>query len=132
DYAHHPTELVATLAAARQAYPTRRLVAVFQPHLYTRTRDHHAAMGEALRAADLAIVTDIYRAREAPIAGVTGALVAAAAEGGDAAVVYVPSRDEVDATVARLVRSGDLVLTLGAGDVTRVGPGVRALLMEAR
>lgn len=132
DYAHHPTELVATLAAARQAYPTRRLVAVFQPHLYSRTRDHHAAMGEALRAADLAIVTDIYRAREAPIAGVTGALVAAAAEGGDAAVVYVPSRDEVDATVARLVRSGDLVLTLGAGDVTRVGPGVRALLMEAR
>jgi UDP-N-acetylmuramate--alanine ligase len=132
DYAHHPTELVATLAAARQAFPDRRVVAVFQPHLYSRTRDHHEAMGHALRAADVAVVSDIYRAREEPIPGVTGALVAAAAEGGGAVVVYVPARDELDATVARLVRSGDLVLTLGAGDVTRVGPGVRAMLLESR
>ena len=78
DYAHHPTELKATLAAARQAYPDRRLVALFQPHLFSRTREHHDAMGQALAAADLAIVTDVYPSREQPIPGITGELVATA------------------------------------------------------
>src|ERR1051325_2366903 len=76
DYAHHPTELRATLAAARQAYPGRRLVGAFPPHLYSRTAEHGDAMGEALAAADLAVVTDVYGAREAPISGITGELVA--------------------------------------------------------
>lgn len=132
DYAHHPTELVATLAAARQAYPERRLVAVFQPHLFSRTRDHHAAMGEALRDADIAVVTDVYPAREAPIPGVTGELVARSARSGAARVVYQPVRSELDQTVAGLLEPGDLVLTLGAGDVTRVGAAVRALLEAGR
>jgi len=129
DYAHHPTELVATLAAARQAYPDRRLVAVFQPHLYSRTREHHGAMGEALRVADLAVVTDVYPAREAPIPGITGELVVAAALPGTARVVYQPVRADLDQTVADLIEPGDLVLTLGAGDVTKVGPAVRARLL---
>jgi len=122
DYAHHPTELRATLAAARQAFPSRRLVAVFQPHLYSRTALHHDAMGQALAAADLVIVADVYGAREAPVPGVTGQLVAEAARARRAQVIYQPSRDELGRTVARAVERGDVVLTLGAGDVTRVGP----------
>src|SRR5829696_1441408 len=79
DYAHHPSELVATLAAARQAYPGRRLVAVFQPHLYSRTAAHGEAMGEALAAADLVVVTEVYAAREQPLEGVSGRQVVDAA-----------------------------------------------------
>ncbi|MEO8480517.1 MAG: UDP-N-acetylmuramate--L-alanine ligase [Gemmatimonadota bacterium] len=132
DYAHHPTELVATLAAARQAYPGRRLVAVFQPHLYSRTREHHVAMGEALRLADVAVLTDVYPAREAPIPGINGELVVVAARPGAARVIYQPVRADLDRTVADLIEPGDLVLTLGAGDVTKVGPAVRALLESDR
>ena len=82
DYAHHPSELEATLSAARQAFPGRRLVAVFQPHLYSRTAAHGEAMGEALAAADLVFVTEIYAAREQPMAGVSGQQVADAAAQG--------------------------------------------------
>lgn len=127
DYAHHPTELVATLDAARQAFPSRRLVAVFQPHLYSRTQAHAAAMGAALAGADVAVVTDVYPAREDPIPGVTGALVAdAARDAGAAAVQYHPGRDALVGAVADLLEPGDVLVTLGAGDVTRVGPAVRA------
>lgn len=128
DYAHHPTELAATLAAARQAYPERRLVAVFQPHLYSRTREHHRAMGEALTASDVAVVTDVYPAREMPLPGITGELVVQAARAVGAPAIYQPDRAQLDRTIAELVRPGDLVLTLGAGDVTKVGPAVRSLL----
>src|SRR4029077_10134342 len=79
DYAHHPTEISATLASARQVYPDRRLVALFQPHLYSRTRDFAREFGRALTACDLALVTDVYPSREKPLAGVTGELVASAA-----------------------------------------------------
>jgi UDP-N-acetylmuramate--alanine ligase len=127
DYAHHPTELRATLAAARQAFPGRRLVAVFQPHLYSRTALHGAALGEALGAADVAVVAPIYGAREGPQPGVTSALVSEAAERAGASTIAVAERSALTARVAREVRAGDLVLTLGAGDVTRVG---RELLRE--
>jgi UDP-N-acetylmuramate--alanine ligase len=126
DYAHHPTELSATLAAARQAFPSRRLVAVFQPHLFSRTALHAAAMGAALTRADVAIVADVYGAREAPVAGVTGQLVADAARGLGGRVEYQPDRTALSRTVLDLVAAGDVVLTLGAGDVTRVGPEVLA------
>lgn len=122
DYAHHPTELRATLEAARQAYPTRRMVAVFQPHLYSRTREHAAAMGHALTLADVAVVLDVYPAREQPIPGVSGALVAdAARKAGAGNVTYIPRRDEAEDGVLSLLRDGDLLITLGAGDVTRLG-----------
>jgi UDP-N-acetylmuramate--alanine ligase len=122
DYAHHPSELAATLAAARQAYPGRRLVAVFQPHLYSRTAAHGEAMGAALAAADLVVVTEVYAAREQPMAGVSGRQVAEAARraGGDAR--FEPSRAEVGRRVYEALTPGDVVLTLGAGDITRVGP----------
>jgi UDP-N-acetylmuramate--alanine ligase len=122
DYAHHPSELAATLSAARQAFPGRRLVAVFQPHLYSRTAAHGEAMGEALAAADLVIVTEIYPAREQPIAGVSGQQVAVAAERAGADARYEPTRAEVGRTVYRALKAGDVVLTLGAGDITRVAP----------
>jgi UDP-N-acetylmuramate--alanine ligase len=122
DYAHHPSELAATLSAARQAFPGRRIVAVFQPHLYSRTAAHSDAMGEALAAADLVIVTEIYPAREQPIAGVSGQQVALAAERAGANARFEPTRAEVGRTVYRALKAGDVVLTLGAGDITRVAP----------
>lgn len=121
DYAHHPSELDATLAAARQAFPGRRLLAVFQPHLYSRTAQHGAAMGRALAAADLVIVTSIYPAREQPIPGVTAAAVVDAARDAGAQVIYEPDREQIGERIHEIVREGDVVITLGAGDITRVG-----------
>lgn len=126
DYAHHPTELVVTLAAARQVFPGRRLVAVFQPHLYSRTEAHHGAMGAALAAADLAVVTEIYRAREEPIPGISGLLVAEAVRGAGGKVVFAPERAGLADQVMPLLQAGDVVLTLGAGDITRLGPELAA------
>jgi UDP-N-acetylmuramate--alanine ligase len=117
DYAHHPTEVAATLAAARQVYPRRRIHAVFQPHLYTRTRDHAADFGRALVAADRVVVTDVYASRERPIAGVTGELVAQAARAsGHGEVDYCADWRQVPERLAG-VAEGDVVLTLGAGDI---------------
>jgi UDP-N-acetylmuramate--alanine ligase len=122
DYAHHPSELAATLSAARQAFPGRRLVAVFQPHLYSRTAAHGQAMGEALAVADLVFVTEVYPAREQPIAGVSGRQVADAAERAGAVARFQPTRADVGRNVYQELRAGDVVLTLGAGDITRVAP----------
>ena len=131
DYAHHPSELVATLAAARQAYPGRRLVAVFQPHLYSRTQQHGAAMGRALAAADVVVVTEVYAAREQPIAGVSGRQVADAATDAGATTFFESDRAALGARVASVLRAGDVVLTLGAGDITRLGPELAARLRAA-
>ena len=122
DYAHHPTEISATLAAARQVHPGRRLVALFQPHLYSRTRDFAGDFGRALLAADVAVVTDVYPSREKPIDGVTGNLVAEAARGaGHRNVVYIPETKAVVGEIGQLLKAGDLLITMGAGDVVRVG-----------
>ncbi len=120
DYAHHPTELAATLAAARGGSPAR-LWAVFQPHRFSRTAEHGAALGAALAGADRVVVTDVYPAGEPPIAGVSGRLVAdGAAAAGAADVAYVSSRDDLADHLAAAARSGDVVLLLGAGDITGV------------
>ena len=121
DYAHHPSELVATLAAARQAFPGRRLVAVFQPHLFSRTAAHGVAMGEALAEADVVVVTEVYAAREEPIPGVSGRQVAQAAERAGGSAIFEPDRAALGRRVLDLLLPGDVVLTLGAGDITRVG-----------
>ncbi len=131
DYAHHPTEVEAVLSAARQAFPERRLIVVFQPHLYSRTAREGGAMGEALAAADLVVVTDVYAAREQPVPGVTGARVADAARAAGVATEYHPDRDSLVGHVRGLMQDGDLVLTLGAGDVTRVGRELVAGLRAA-
>lgn len=120
DYAHHPTEVSATLAAARQAFPGRRIVAVFQPHLYSRTALHGRALGQALAAADLPVVTGVYPAREAPIPGVTGEEVAVASREAGRETLFVPDRSAVPGAVRPLLRAGDVLLTMGAGDITRL------------
>src|SRR5881409_915359 len=130
DYAHHPTEVAATLAAARQAFPGRRLVAVFQPHLYSRTALHGDALGRALAAADLVVVAPIYAAREQPVPGVTADLVARGAARAGATTVAVRDRAALVERVAERVRPGDVVFTLGAGDVTRVGPELLQQLQQ--
>src|SRR5712691_6996637 len=122
DYAHHPTEVRVTLAAARQAFPRRRVVAVFQPHLYSRTALHGEALGRELAAADVVVVAPVYGAREQPIPGVTADLVARGAALAGATTVAVRERAALTEHVARTVRAGDVVFTLGAGDITAVGP----------
>ena len=107
------------------------VLALFQPHLYSRTAEHGDAMGEALAGADLAVVTDVYGAREAPLPGVTGEQVVDAARRRGASVVYEPSRGALGERVASLLRSGDVLLTLGAGDITRLGSEVRERLGSA-
>jgi UDP-N-acetylmuramate--alanine ligase len=106
-------------------------VAIFQPHLFSRTAVHGDAMGRALAAADLAVVTDVYAAREQPMPGVSGRAVADAAEAAGVTTVYEPDRPSLGRRVLDAVMPGDLVLTLGAGDVTRVGPELLAALRES-
>src|SRR6266446_8050049 len=132
DYAHHPTEVQATLAAARQAFPRRRLVAVFQPHLFSRTALHGDALGRALAAADVVVVAPIYGAREQPLPGVTAALVARGAVRAGATTVALRERATLTERVAERVEAGDVVFTLGAGDITRVGPELLARLETER
>ncbi|HVH69454.1 MAG TPA: UDP-N-acetylmuramate--L-alanine ligase [Gemmatimonadales bacterium] len=128
DYAHHPTEVQATLAAARQVFPRRRVVAVFQPHLFSRTALHGDALGRALAVADVVVVAPIYAAREQPVPGVSADLVARGAARAGATTVAVRERAGLTERVAETVKAGDVVFTLGAGDITRVGPELLAQL----
>jgi len=117
DYAHHPTEIRATLTAARTGYPNRRIVALFQPHLYTRTRDFAREFGESLKVADVALVAPIYAAREEPIEGITARLIADAVEG----VEFVEgSNEQIVEKLRQRLRPNDLFVTLGAGDVHEI------------
>ena len=126
DYAHHPTEVAATLEAARQAFPKGRIVAIFQPHLYSRTRDLCDEFARSLMEADRAIVTGIYASREAPIEGVSGEdIVRAARRSGHRSVEYCARWDAVpDRLASRISKeplsAGDVILTLGAGDIYRL------------
>ncbi|WP_326638336.1 UDP-N-acetylmuramate--L-alanine ligase [Streptosporangium sp. NBC_01755] len=131
-YAHHPTELAADLRAARDVVASfsgdGRVIAVFQPHLYSRTRFFADDFGVALGLADEAIVLDVYGAREDPEPGVSGALVAGKVPLPAERVAYAPQRESVPALVASRARPGDIVLTMGAGDVTELGPRIVAEL----
>jgi UDP-N-acetylmuramate--alanine ligase len=121
DYAHHPTEVAATLEAARQAFPRGAVHVVFQPHLYTRTRDHAEEFGRALLQADTAIVSEIYPSRESPIPGVTGeSIVAAARASGQRGVEFCADWRDAPERLRARAREGDVILTLGAGDIVRL------------
>jgi UDP-N-acetylmuramate--alanine ligase len=130
DYAHHPTEIRATLEAARSAFPGRRIIAAFQPHLYTRTRDFHREFAEALSLADVAFLCDLYPAREKPIEGVSADMIADPMRERGKPANWRGPRDNLAQALAKFVEPGDVVLTIGAGDITRTGPELRNLLQE--
>jgi UDP-N-acetylmuramate--alanine ligase len=133
DYAHHPTEIAATLAAAREWRPGQRLVAVFQPHRYTRTRDLGPEFGPALAKADRLVVTSVYPAGEAPIPGVSSLVIAEAARAaGNANVSSVDSWEDAVDLILPETRPGDVVLTLGAGDVWKAGDLLAARIAASR
>jgi len=123
DYAHHPTEIRATLAAAAASYPDRRIIAVFQPHLPSRTRDLMDEFAGCFDGADLVVLTDIFLSRESPMAGVSGGHLAAKMKDvrGNAAVEYVEDKRDVPGVLLDIVRPHDLVITLGAGDIRTAG-----------
>ncbi|MFF3379175.1 UDP-N-acetylmuramate--L-alanine ligase [Streptomyces sp. NPDC002680] len=123
-YAHHPTEMTADLEAMRAAVGDARILVVFQPHLFSRTQELGKEMGESLALADASVVLDIYPAREDPIPGVTSALIIDAARAAGADVTAVSDKAEVPEVVAGMAKPGDLVLTMGAGDVTDLGPQI--------
>ena len=127
-YAHHPTELAADLRTARHIRPSGRILAAFQPHLFSRTRIFAAEFGTALGLADEAFVLDVYAAREDPEPGVSGQLIAEAVPGGRAR--FVPDSADLPAAVAAAARPGDLVLPMGAGDVTALGPLIVTALRQ--
>jgi UDP-N-acetylmuramate--alanine ligase len=123
-YAHHPTEMTADLEAMRGAAGDARILVVFQPHLFSRTQELGKEMGQALALADASVVLDIYPAREDPIPGVTSDLIIEAARSAGADVTPLHEKAEVPEVIAGMAKPGDLVLTMGAGDVTDLGPRI--------
>ncbi len=122
DYAHHPTEVQATLKAAHKGWPDRRVVAVFQPHLYSRTQELYKEFGLSFFDAEVLVVTDVYPSREKPIEGVTGKLIADTAEQyGHKNVMYVEDKHDVTDKLKEITKAGDIIITMGAGDIYRSG-----------
>lgn len=122
DYAHHPTETSATLAGIRAGWLDNRLVAVFQPHLYSRTKDFYQEFGRSFLNTDIFICTDVYPAREKPIEGVTGELISSATKSfGHRNVIYVEDKDDIPNVLNNLKQDGDIIITMGAGDIWKYG-----------
>lgn len=128
DYAHHPTETTATLTGIRSGW-NRRLVAVFQPHLYTRTRDFYLEFGRSFLNSDIFICTDVYPAREEPIEGVSGQLIVEAAKKiGHKNAIYIPDKNDVPGYLKSIMAKGDIIVTMGAGDIWKYGEKLRELI----
>ena len=122
DYAHHPTEVRATLNSIASGWPGRRVVAIFQPHLYSRTQEMYRDFGQSFADAEVLVVTDVYPSREAPVEGVTGELIAKAARSyGHKEVHYVAKKEDLPARLHEIIEPGDIVITMGAGDIYRYG-----------
>jgi len=131
DYAHHPTEIRATIEGARAAFPDRRLVVAFQPHLYSRTRDFATEFGLALSGADAIFLTELYPAREQPIAGVSSGLVESAIQAAGGNMIWRGERTALARALADEVHAGDVVITLGAGDITKSARELRDILTDS-
>jgi UDP-N-acetylmuramate--alanine ligase len=132
DYAHHPTEIKATLAGVKAGW-RRRVICVFQPHLYSRTRDFYDEFGRSFFNADILVLTDVYPAREEPIQGVSGELIVnAAKEFGHKRVEYIPDKTRVPAFLMGIKQPGDIIITMGAGDIWRFGEEFVAQLKAAQ
>ncbi len=133
DYGHHPTEIAASLEALRHGYPGRRLVLAFQPHRYTRTRDLIDDFGRVLSEADVLLVTEVYSAGEAPISGADGrAICRAVRSRGQVEPVFVENVERLGQALQDVVRGGDVVVTMGAGNINTVSQGLPALLAQVR
>lgn len=131
DYAHHPTEIEATLQGARNGWSDKRIVGVFQPHLFTRTRDFASEFGRAFLLSDVLVVTDVYPAREKPIEGITGELVALRAkEYGHKKVHYIKNKEDLPQFLSEFTKPNDIVITMGAGDIWKAGVGLIEKLKE--
>ena len=121
DYAHHPTETAATLQGARDTFPDKRIVVVFQPHLYTRTRDQYETFAEVFANCDELLTLEIYKAREKPIPGISGKLIVdSAIARGHQNAKFVETKENALAVLTQDVRPGDLVLFMGAGDIWKM------------
>ncbi len=132
DYAHHPSEIEATIRTARENFD-RRIVVAFQPHRYTRTRDLHERFGSAFKEADELFLTDVYPAGERPIAGVTGELIyRAVVREGKPRASYIPAWQDLVDTVRRALQPGDLLLTLGAGSIYKLGEEILSSCVRKR
>ena len=130
DYAHHPTEITTTLLAARQTEP-KRLICVFQPHRYSRTQFLREEFGRAFTPSDILIITDVYAAGEQPIPGITGEILKEEVERQTGKqVIYIPDKDKIARYLGEIVEPGDLVMTMGAGNIYRVGEELVELLMQ--
>jgi UDP-N-acetylmuramate--alanine ligase len=130
DYAHHPTEVRATLDAASSA-ASGKVWAIFQPHLYSRTERFYTDFAEALGLADEVVVTDVYGAREEPVPGITGELIVDSARDRGTVAHYVPHRADLVSFLVPLVESGDMVISMGAGDITLLHGELAAQLAES-
>ncbi len=132
DYAHHPTETSATLAGIRAAWD-RRLIVVFQPHLFSRTKDFYQDFGRSFLNSDVFICTDIYPAREKPIEGITGELIANITKKyGHKNVIYVPDKNDIPKKLMEMVKKDDIIVTMGAGDIWKYGEKFVELLKEEK
>jgi UDP-N-acetylmuramate--alanine ligase len=133
DYGHHPTELAATISAARDAWPGRRLVVVFQPHRYTRTRALLDDFAQVLCTVDALVLTNVYSAGESPLAGADGKSLARAVRvRGSVEPIFIEELGELPAVLAQILRADDVVLTLGAGSIGGIAPSLpKALAVRA-
>jgi UDP-N-acetylmuramate--alanine ligase len=130
DYAHHPTEIISTLQAARQTAP-KRLICVFQPHRFSRTQLLQKEFGGAFSASDILVLTDIYSAGEQPISGISGAVIRDEVERQtDMQVIYIPEKDKIARYLAQVIEPGDLVMTMGAGNIYQVGEELIEILIQ--
>jgi UDP-N-acetylmuramate--alanine ligase len=121
DYAHHPTEINVTLDGIRKGWD-RRLIAVFQPHLYSRTRDFYAEFGRSFLNSDIFICTDVYPAREKPIEGISGEMIINSSKGfGHKNVIYEPDKNKIPDLLKSIYKEGDIIITMGAGDIWKFG-----------
>ena len=130
DYAHHPTEITATITAARQVHPGRLLV-VFQPHRYSRTQLLADQFGAAFRGADLTVITDVYAAGEKTVPGVSGELVYRAVKNAGGEAVYIPTLDDSRKFILTQLQEGDMLITMGAGDVWTLGAQIAVSLASS-
>jgi len=133
DYGHHPAEIRATLSAAKSGWPERRLVVAFQPHRYTRTKELFSEFVTCFYDADLLLLTDIYPAGETPIPGISAEKLAASIkQHGQKDVTYIADRDQLCEQLQEVIRDGDIVLTLGAGNLWQTGEELLKRLMAAQ